>query len=95
MKTRLLSRYLAFAGLIALSGCDIQGGQASAPNCFSVIPGSDVQPQSPIFVNGCTGQTWLLVKSRFGDKPEDPYTFQWLTIERLDFVNPKLANGRV
>lgn len=90
-------RITIIAPLMALlSGCDANlGKNAEAPPtpCFSIQNASE-QPHSPILINSCTGQTWLLVKSDYSDKPEDGFTYQWFSINKLDYQTPTLVRGK-
>jgi hypothetical protein len=46
--------------------------------CFAVIEGkSDVPPGVPILVNTCSGQTFMLSRSRRGSKQR---SYQWIPI---------------
>jgi hypothetical protein len=79
--------------MLALSGCDDVFGWRPEAHCFAVTPGNGNQPFAPIMVDACTGQTWILVKIRNGEKPEDGYTYQWFNIERYDSLHPSLVGG--
>ncbi|MER8639327.1 hypothetical protein NKJ81_18700 [Mesorhizobium sp. M0018] len=79
---------------LALSGCDgVFGSRTQETHCFSVIPGNGNQPYASVMLDNCTGRTWLLVKSRMSNKPEDGYTYQWFNVERYDTLHPSLVGG--
>ncbi|QDC01729.1 hypothetical protein [Mesorhizobium sp. 8] len=75
-----------------LAGCEQSKTVAETPECFSIVSGNGTQPNSPLMVNGCTGETWLLVKSNKSDKPADGFTYQWFKLDRIDFMPPTLVN---
>lgn len=89
---RLIPVCAAFGTAFLLSGCDLSGDKsAKAANCFSVIPGNTTQPYSPIMVDACRGETWVMVRSPFSDKPEDGYTYNWYKMDRFAWP-PSLVN---
>lgn len=77
--------------MILLAGCDnpLQSKEAS---CFSISQNTGNQPFSPIMINQCTGESWLLVKSNFTKNPEDGYTYVWLILDRNNYANPNLVS---
>lgn len=89
--------FAVFAALlIALAGCNEIGlttKSGSHQECFLVAPNNGNQPFSPILLDKCTGKSWLLVRSPFGDKPQDGYTYQWLSLEKNDYRTPHLVNN--
>lgn len=79
---------------VVLTGCNRvwdEPQQQDPSHCFSITPGVGQQPYSPILLDACTGRSWLLVKSRMGDKPDGSFTYQWLALERFETVNPVLS----
>ena len=89
-----MKRIAVLCAGLAIAGCVKETREQEQTVCFSVVPNAGEQPHSHMMVNGCTGDTWLLVKSRMGDKPDDGYTFQWMKVARLDYSNPVLVNSQ-
>lgn len=81
---------------VGLAGCDDLLNKNTPPTvqCFSITPNTGNQPFSPILVDACEGKSWLLVRSRMGDKPEDGYTYHWMALEKFDYTNPVLVSGQ-
>lgn len=82
--------------LVSLAGCNEIGfATKTAPiqECFLIAPNNGNQPFSPILLDKCTGKSRLLVRSPFGDKPQDGYTYQWLSLEKNDYRTPHLVNN--
>ncbi|WP_156459951.1 hypothetical protein [Mesorhizobium sp. Root157] len=78
----------ALVATLLLAGCnDVFGtmSDASSSQCFSIISGNSTQPYSPIMLNRCKGEAWLLVRSPKGDKPEDDFTYNWYKMDRFDW----------
>lgn len=42
-----------------------------------VIPGDGMEPLSPMLIDKCEGETWLLVHSTITGNPSDGYRFSW------------------
>lgn len=80
---------LSLAGLL-LAACDDVFGTQSR-NCFSIEAANAQQPQAAILLDGCTGQSWLLVRTNMGEKPEAGFTYSWMKLERYDYQNPTLV----
>lgn len=82
--------------LLALAGCneiDVTTKSVNPQECFSISPSNGNQPFAHILLDKCTGSSWLLVRSRLGDKPEDGYTYQWVILEKIDYRNPHLVSN--
>ena len=61
----------------AQSGLDAQ--------CWEVIsPTIDGAPNSPILLNRCTGQTWIIVRRLLDGEPNGSFTYQWEGLYRTD-----------
>ena len=89
---RLMPVFAVSMTALLISGCDLSGGEsAKAENCFSVIPGNSTQPYSPIMLDSCRGESWVMVRSPFSDKPEDGYTYNWYKMDRFAWP-PSLVN---
>lgn len=58
-----------------------QAPESKPGQCYTVVaPAQGVDPESTILVNGCTGATWLLVRTPVLDvkgKPTKTFTFTW------------------
>lgn len=83
----------AAAALAALTGCNEKSAASPQP-CYSLTPGTASQPYASILVDACSGQTWLLVKVNGASKPNESFTYQWMSIERLDYAHPTLTGGK-
>lgn len=75
----------------ALTGCDVIRPKESKQTCFTMTPSSATQPYSALLLDECSGESWLLVRTRLDDKPNGDFTYQWMKIQRLDYVNPTLS----
>lgn len=83
---RLLPVFAVSMTALFISGCDLSGGEsAKAENCFSVVPGNNVQPYAPIMVDSCSGDSWLLVRTPRSANKADGYTFSWYKLDRFSF----------
>jgi hypothetical protein len=74
---------------VALSGhsCCAQAGQSdhSATTCFQVFqPQRHTLPATPLLLNRCTGETWILVRRPVGTsnrkRSQEP-AFRWIALE--------------
>lgn len=82
--------------LLALAGCDEINVTTKSENpkeCFAITANDGKQPFSHVLLDKCTGQSWLLVRMKFGDDPSDGYTYQWLSLQKLDYRNPHLVSN--
>lgn len=89
-------KWVAFIGLLGLTGCNdfgATGKPETSVECFSIIPSNSNPPYSHVMLDECSGKSWLLVRSKFSDKPEDGYTYQWLSLEKFDNINPHLVSN--
>lgn len=89
-------RWAAITVMLVLAGCNeisVTTKSESPAECFSISPNNGNQPFSHVLLDKCTGSSWLLVRSRLGDKPEDGYTYQWVSLEKIDYRNPHLVSN--
>jgi hypothetical protein len=79
---------------ISLAGCDEVKVQQTDenPTCFSTSMISGDTPDGSILTNGCTGQTWMLVRGRIDDKG-DSFTYYWMKLDRFDNLTPSLSRN--
>jgi hypothetical protein len=101
-KTRLagFAIFLVSAAVVGGGGLLLAGASAAeepkrAPGtaaCYEVVgPGNDSLPKSPILVNKCTGQTYLLVRS---GGPKGPQKYDWVPIAIREQPQPTVASRR-
>lgn len=84
------TKSILFTGITALmlgnaSAQVSQPPQTSLPSkCFEVSRSTNLsEPASPILINRCTGDTWMLVKSRIYDKSgkdTQSFDFEWFPL---------------
>lgn len=65
--------------LFLLAGClDEWKPKEENPKCFEIIDKHDGPPPSPILLDKCKGETWMLLRSPIG---KDSYTYRWFRME--------------
>ena len=78
-----LSRLLCLAVIVSASSASAQEqAQDATSACFSVIAGqADIPPASPLLLNRCTGDTFILRRS-----PKHPGGFAWVALPKSGTV---------
>jgi hypothetical protein len=86
-------RHLALI-ILALAGCDQAPKQETnvipAPNMCFEISSNNPATVGPILLDKCTGNTWVLLRSRVFDdqgKPSKDFEWAWFKVDRTDITN--------
>lgn len=86
-------RAIALLSCLALSGCDYSYslGKTQERACFEIIsPTEDTAPNSPIMLDKCTGETWVILRvTEPLEKGETVpgFSYTWYKIERYGVIN--------
>jgi len=86
---------LAVFGLITAPAFAQEG--APTTQCWEVLaPPQAIAPASALKINKCTGETWLLVRTRLSDAKapdvDGTYTFRWRRLMQDDTGEAVLAS---
>lgn len=76
-----------------LSGC-LQDKAPPSQRCFHVSP--EVKTIGNIMLNECTGETWLLVRTRLDDKglsAGGAFTYRWYPLMVSKMGGPEISYG--
>jgi hypothetical protein len=83
---------LAILALLPVAAASGSGAQATEAVCFEVvIPQRPMQLDSPLRVNKCTGETWILVRSYNVNKGKGRVVYRWVALETEN--KPQAGNG--
>lgn len=70
---------------LVLAGClEDEKALATPTMCYDIIPINDGPPRSPLLVNKCTSETWMLLRTVFPKGPGETtpgYKYGWHRIE--------------